>query len=107
MNRLGAGLAAIAIGLAACSGLPDAECPPPSQMPVSCSDAVNLAVAQLASDHPAVARVQVVRGDFRPVMFGGSLVHVVFTYSGGVRVAVPVYQFEPNGEVTAGEPRTH
>lgn len=106
MRRLAGGLIAITIGLAACSGLPDAECPPPSQVPVSCSDAVNLAVRQLPPKHSAVARVQVVRGDFRPVMFGGSLVHVVFTYSGGARVAVPIYQFEPNGEVTAGEAGT-
>jgi hypothetical protein len=96
-------LVAIAIGLAACSGLPNAECPPPSQLSVGCSDAVNAAVGQLPSDHPAVVRMQVVRGDFRPVTHGGSLVHVVFTYSGGARVAVPIYQLEPNGEVTAGE----
>ena len=107
LNQLLAGLIAITIGLAACSGLPDAKCPRPSQVPVGCSDAVNVAVAQLASDHPAVVRVQVVRGDFRPVMFGGSLVHVVFAYSGGARVAVPIYQFEPDGEVTAGEAGTY
>jgi len=98
------GLVAIAIALGGCSGLLDAECPPPSQVRIACSDAVDVAVRQLPSDHPAVVRVQVVRGDFRPVMFGGSLVHVMFTSSNGARVAVPIYQFQEDGEVTAGEP---
>jgi hypothetical protein len=80
----------VAIGMSACSSLSKAECPPGQELRFDCGEAVAAAVAQLPSGHPKVVRVQVVRGDFRAVLHGGSDAHVVFTYAGGSRVAVPL-----------------
>jgi hypothetical protein len=72
-------------------------------MPFGCSTAVSTAVTQLPSSHAAIVRVQVVRGDFRPVTYGGSLEHVVFSYSDKSRVAVPLYVDTATGEMVPGE----
>jgi hypothetical protein len=59
---------------------------------VDCADAVDTAADQLPAGRPEVVRVQVLPGDFRPIVGGhGSAAHVVFTYSNGSRTAVPLY----------------
>jgi hypothetical protein len=103
MSRLTAAFVGLAISMSACSGLPDAECPPPQQLRFDCREAVAAAVAQLPSGHPNVVRVQVVRGDFRAVLHGGSDAHVVFTYADGSRVAVPLIADDTTGVPLPGE----
>ena len=101
--------AVVALIVGGCSSLPTPECPPSlsalgSQVTVDCDDAVAAAAPELPADHPKVVRVQVVPGDFRAVYGGfGSDAHVVFTYSTGSRVAVPLYVEDTTGELIPDE----
>jgi len=103
----------VAVVLSSCAALPVAECPPSpsvpgSQVEVSCADAVAAAVSKLPAGHPVVVRVQVVPGDFRPILgLGGSAAHVVFTYSDRSRVAVALYVDDTTGELIPDELDTY
>jgi hypothetical protein len=94
--------------LAACSSMPQPECPAPSDLEgmlptVDCGEAVTAAAEQLPDDHPEVVRIQVVPGEFRPILWGPAGAHVVFTYTDSHRVAVPLYLDDTTGDLIAEE----
>jgi hypothetical protein len=100
------GAVVLTVVLSACAGLPDPECPPPPEVPFGCDYAVSTAAARLPSSHPIIVRIQVVKGDYRPLfpsLGSAAIEHVIFTYKDRSRVAVALYMDMWTGELIADE----